>query len=375
MMNEKKFDITELQWISLIVGAMVGIGITTLPRELAEEAGRDGWITLLVSTIIVLIYAKICIYYAKLFPEMTLAESVQLVLGKWLGGLVVILYSIYTFSLGAIVLRSFMEIIHVYFAITSPAWFKMIVPLIIIIYMSRCGMATLSRMAEIVFMITIPAIFLLAAPVRQGNLMHMLPVFEQGIAQPFLALPVAIFAFLGVETVILVFYPYLEKKETVNRVTYMAVILVGFLYTGISLITLLVLGLEQIQLFYWPFVEAVKIVRVVILERIDNIFLYLWGVKVTMVASILYFSGTFSLSVLTKKNYHDIWAIVCWPVIYVISLYPETQVDLENISSLFTLWGGIFVAVLPIMLIVVAKIRKVGGKENKGKSKNNKKAS
>ena len=69
--------------------------------------------------------------------------------------------------------------------------------------------------------------------------------------------------------------------------------MVGLIYTFIILITLMVLGLEQVQIFYWPFIEVLKTIRVVIIERIDNFFLYFWAIKVTMVASIMYFAGTF----------------------------------------------------------------------------------
>ena len=212
-MNDRKFDITELQWISLLTGSMIGMGITTLPREMAETTGRDGWISSLAATIVVVVYATICLYYARMFPTKTLAESLQLVLGKWLGGLVVVFFAIYTFVVGAIVIRSFLEIIHVYFDVTAPAWLKSILPLIVIVYMARCGMAPVARMAEIVFMLGVPFLIIILSPIIQCDINHILPIFDEGVATPLLAVHEAAFAFLGVETIILIFYPYLREKE------------------------------------------------------------------------------------------------------------------------------------------------------------------
>lgn len=374
-MNEKKSDITELQWISLLTGAMIGMGITTLPRELAEATGRDGWVSMLAATIIVIIYASICLFYARMFPTKTLAESLQLVLGKWLGGLVVVVFALYTFVVSAIVIRAFLEIIHVYFDVTAPAWLKTFLPLIVIIYMARCGLASVARMAEIVFMLGFPFLVIVFSPIIRCNPNHMLPIFEEGIAKPFLAVQEAAFAFFGVETIILVFYPYLGKKKTAFKVTYIGVAIVGLIYTVISLTTLLVLGLEQVQLFYWPFVEVLKTIRVVIIERIDNLFLYFWAVKITMVASIMYFAGTFSLSNLTKKKYNDRWAMVSWPVLYIAAIYPDSLVDLEEFSALVSNYAGIFILSLPVILIIVAKLRGVTDDESNKEKRKNKKAS
>ena len=377
MRSERKFDITELQWIALFVGLLVGVGITTLPRELVDEAGRDGWITILAGTVLALIYAKICLYYAKRFPEMTLAESIQLVLGKWIGRLVIVVYALYTLVLTGIVIRTFLEIIHIYFEVSAPTWSKGLIPLIVIVYMSRCGMATLARMAEIILMLTIPFFILMTFSFSEGDLVHILPIFEEGVRAPFMAVPVVSFAFLGIETIILVFYPYLEKKSTAHRVTYMGIAFICIFYLVVYLATLTVMGKEQVGLFIWPFVEILKIITVAIGERIDNVFLYFWAAKIIMLGSILYFAGTFSLATLTQKKYHDIWALACWPVIHATVIYPSTFVDLGEISGVVTKWSMGFTLTLPIILIIVAKIRGVTGEksQNKKQNKKNKKAS
>ena len=42
-------DITLLQYIFLINGMQVATGILSLPRVLAEKAGTDGWIAILMT--------------------------------------------------------------------------------------------------------------------------------------------------------------------------------------------------------------------------------------------------------------------------------------------------------------------------------------
>ena len=44
-------DITLMQYIVLINGMQVGTGVLSLPRVLAEKAGTDGWIAILIGWI------------------------------------------------------------------------------------------------------------------------------------------------------------------------------------------------------------------------------------------------------------------------------------------------------------------------------------
>lgn len=41
-MNPKNFSISLMQYIIMIHGLQIGVGILTLPRELAERIGTDG---------------------------------------------------------------------------------------------------------------------------------------------------------------------------------------------------------------------------------------------------------------------------------------------------------------------------------------------
>lgn len=53
--------ITLMQFILLIHGVQMGVGILTLPRELAEKAGTDGWIGIIISWFIATVASMIII--------------------------------------------------------------------------------------------------------------------------------------------------------------------------------------------------------------------------------------------------------------------------------------------------------------------------
>ncbi|QNO14502.1 endospore germination permease [Alkalicella caledoniensis] len=354
--DEKTFQITDSQLFTMMIGVLVGVGVTSLPREAAEVAGRDGWISIITATILGIMYLYICISYCKLFPNLSLAESMQIVLGRYLGIFLTIIYALYTFATAAVIMRFFLESNYVYFNL----YYSMLLPFgvtaFILVYMGRCGLATLARVSEVVFIFSFAFVVLFFFPDKGANFLSLRPVSQLGAMPIIESIPTTALAFLGLE-VILVFYPFLEKKETAFRVSAMATALTGIFYTGVFIGTITILGLEATKIFIWPFMEYLKLISFQIVERIDNMFVYLWTAKVFMVTTIQYFAGTFSLSMLTKRKYHDIWVLVCWPVFYIIGCLPQNLVMVTEFTSFVSKYGGLFVFVLPIVLLTVAKIR------------------
>lgn len=354
--SEKKFDISEFQWYSLVINAVFGIGVTTLPRELSDVAGRDGWISIIIATLLILCYSYICITYSKMFPTKSLVQSMQTVLGKPLGIIISLAYILYTLIVTGIVVRLFLEIIYVYFDLVYPYYIPIALFIIPVIYMARSGLATLSRMSEIVLVFSFTAIVLFLFPDRTPSWLELLPVFENGYTGVLKAIPDVGFSFLGVE-IILVFYPYIEKKKSVLRVTSMGVMTSGLLYAALFVGTIVFLGMGLVQVVFWPFIEYLKLVRIELFERMDNIFLYIWTAKIVMVMAIQYFSGTFSLALLTGKKYHDTWAITMWVIPFAVAYFIPDVLTLQDFTAKVSMFGGILILVLPIILLIVAKIR------------------
>ncbi|WP_331445946.1 endospore germination permease [Natranaerobius thermophilus] len=358
MKKHEKKDISQFQWITIILGMTIGIGTTTLPRGIATEAGRDGWFSILLSTLIVIIYANICLYFSRLFPDKTLAQSSIIILGKFWGTILIVIYSLYALTLSGLVLRFFMNIAYVYLDIQYPMVFHFIIILSVIIYIARNGLSTLSRLSELVLFYTLPLFILFLIPVSLDKHINLLPVFEGGIVEPVKAIQEPLLAFLGIE-IILVFYPYLNKKEDDAKLTNIAIIITGLIYTSIFIVSLMMMGLEQLNLTYWPFIEYLKIIDIAVIERIDTLFIHLWLGKVILVSSIQYFVATFSLAHITNKDYHDIWSLVAWPIVLFVALVPQNVPETEEFAANFTLYGGGLVILIPILLIITCKLRGV----------------
>lgn len=78
-----------------LFGVIVGYGFINLPKDITENAGTGGWIVILISTLLVIIFTLIVIYLGYTFKGKTLYEYSNILVGKYISKILIILYSIY----------------------------------------------------------------------------------------------------------------------------------------------------------------------------------------------------------------------------------------------------------------------------------------
>ena len=356
MASAKKYGLSDFQWMSIVISTILGTGIITLPRTIGDIAGRDGWLSVLLGALLVSIAATLIWLLCRRFPTKTLPEYSILILGKPLGILVSLFYVVYTISLGGIALRIFAELGKTWSMIWTPMPVFLLAVLLTSVYISRMGAVTLGRLMEIVMYLTGLALLLFLLPVRQFDLLNLRPVGAEGFGAIVSAVPEASFAFLGFE-VMLVFFPFIINRDKVLRVTLSALGMITLLYIGNLILIYGVLGIEHTVNQTWPLINYLRIGSLPIVQRVDNLVLFIWTAQVLGVVAIQYFAGTFTLATLTRHHYHDIWAITLWPVVYVMAIYPDRLPDVFAISDLVGRWGLIGILVVTVILLVVAKIR------------------
>ncbi len=99
----------------------VGVGILGFPRSIAEDAGYDAWISVLLSSLS--IAAAIGLIFSVLKKGKGDILSIHKDLfGTWFGGLLSCLLILYFLSLALVVTRTYIEVIQVWMFPTMPTW-------------------------------------------------------------------------------------------------------------------------------------------------------------------------------------------------------------------------------------------------------------
>lgn len=319
-----KNKITLFQYIFLIHGVQLGVGILTLPRELAEVAGTDGWISIIICWFFATAVSLLIIQIMKKHPDGTILDVIQHYFGKWVGKLFSLIFALY-FAIMA-------HVIFIREALFIQAWilprtyiYVLILLLSIPTYLIvRKNITVLGRYSEFVFFMTLWTIFIYLIPLRYGEWLHLLPVIKEGWMPIISSVRTAIFSFIGFEIAFFL-YPFLHKKEKASLGIIIAntLSMLGFLL--IVLGAFLFFSPDEITIFNEPTIIILKVIEFTFVERLEIIFFSFYIFVISSTVLPFMFFAVYCISQLVGKHDHNgpLILLLVFEFIYV-ALYPPT---------------------------------------------------
>lgn len=352
----KDSGLKDFQWFSILICTILGAGILSLPRIIAKDAGRDGWLGILLAGIGVCFLATLVWLLCKRFPTKTMPEISITIMGKPLGIALSLVYVCYTFAMGGVVLRLFHELTKTWILIWTPPILLYISFFIPVIYIAYNNPFTIGRLVEILTILTAFMFLLWLVPLKDFSMLNLRPVGAEGIRAIAQAMGKTYFSFLGFE-VLLVFYPFIANQKKVLPVTIQAITTITLIYIGNAIAIYGTLGVEQTVLQKWPLISYLRTGVLPFIQRVDAIVLFFWTTQVVVETAIQYYAGTVTLANLTKGRRHDIWALCCWPLVYLVAVLPRRLNQVFRVAELVGRWGLVTVMAIVVILLVVALVR------------------
>lgn len=147
MTKRAKREITLFQYILTISGVQVGFGLLTLPREVAEGANTDGWISVIIGCAITILVSLCIVHIMSKHPGYTLLDVLIRYLGKWLGKGMMVLWILYAVLAAVSLIFSLLYIVHIWILPRSPMFLIMILLSIPMIMLACKGVLIISRYA------------------------------------------------------------------------------------------------------------------------------------------------------------------------------------------------------------------------------------
>src|SRR5690625_1029011 len=96
--------ISSSQLFVILVHIQIGIGMISLPYEVFTKSGTDGWISVILTGILIQMIIFIFAFLINRYPNNHLFEISQLHFGKVVGRIITFIYSIYYMCIGGIFL-------------------------------------------------------------------------------------------------------------------------------------------------------------------------------------------------------------------------------------------------------------------------------
>ncbi|MBE7096654.1 GerAB/ArcD/ProY family transporter [Bacillus cereus] len=303
-------DITLMQYIVLINGMQVGTGVLSLPRVLAEKAGTDGWIAILIGWISSTIAGVFIVKTAAKYPEDTLYEILIRFFGKIIGKTLVIIYMMYFALYSCIVLVNAMLYLKGWLLPKTPDYLVIFLFSIPTFLIARNGPRIIGRYSELTFymLLWIPLFFLI--PLKEnGSWMPFFPLFKEGWKPILTAVPTTVYAYLGFDIAFFL-YPFLQKKQYAVHGMVIANTLTMVFYLFATIVCFAYFSPDSITQFNQPVLNLLKVIEFRFLERFDMILLaiYLPVVSTCWIPAI--FCSVFCSSRLLGKQDHSSHVVV-----------------------------------------------------------------
>lgn len=345
------------QFIFIIHGAQVGTGILFLPRTLAEKTGTDGWLVLpfcyVFSTIASIAWVQVAKRYQIYFTKESnnkMSECIKKAL--------IIVYICYFSFYGWVILLNGMLYIKGNLLPKTPDYLLILLFLIPTYLVVAENVYVLGRYCEIVFYLTIWIVLLFLIPLKEGNLLNMLPIFKNGISSILNAFPQAIFPFTGFEMVVCM-YPYLKRKQAATKGVIIANSITLIFYTFMTISCYIFFSPDEITAYNQPVLSILKIIEVSFLERFDLIIITLYLFVVFTAWTPYIYASLVCISHLTKqkkKNIHIFIYFIC--IILSVFLIHPSWSQVQSWKSLISHVGLGTAYIFPIFMLLVAKLRR-----------------
>ena len=323
--------------------------IMTLTPSL-QAAKQDVWISMLVAGCIALLITLLVTNVALLYPDQTLIQFSQTILGKWIGSIVVVIYLVQWYTILPIVLRQFNDVIQIMLLPATPKVAIMFIMILLIVYATYSGgIEGIGRLSEILGPIIILMIaVVLAASLNNVDLKHLLPVYADSGIAGIINGAKAPASYLGhaVEYLMLASFLYQPRKGA--PYAYWGVITASFFALISMVMATVTIGVNLSPQLWYPFFEmSRKISLFGFIENFDALTVVIWVASVFIKLAIYLFVTSYGTAqFLGIKNWRNlIWFIA--PVILIFALFPK---NVSEATSNYLLHYWVPVA-LPVNMI------------------------
>jgi spore germination protein KB len=343
------------QGISILALFVLGSTVVLAPGRVAN---RDMWMAVLVAFAMAVPLAFLYGRLSDLCPSKSLYDMQLELLGPVFGRITMVIFTVFSFHLGALVIRNFLEYIQSVSFQYSPQ-FMFALPIgILCIWSVRAGIGTLRRWAVVVmpvFLIILIALSLLSK--NLWNIGNLTPVLYDGF-KPVFTGAINILGFPFMETIMLVFiFKPLEKKKGAYKIFLSGFAIGAVLLTIFYARNTLVLSYEQINKYYFPSYEVVSLINIGdFIQGIQAIMVFIFLIGGLVKGSVCLYVAAEGTARLTGQGYRSLTAPVGLLMITFSLFVSKDITDMFSLADpyykYYVLPIGLFI---PVLLWIVAE--------------------
>lgn len=355
-------QISPIQMTVILISVMFGVGILTLPRVVAQTVGTpDAWMAVLFAGGIGIVQASVIGKLCAVFPRQDFFAFSQLILGRPISVIITLLFVLEYLLVFAYESRVMGAVVRQYLLDRTPLEVIVLIMLFASAYLVAGGVGPLVRINQLFLPIIL---FFVAIGVLLGfqnfDAKNALPLFRTGFKPLLDGTIESAFSFLGFE-IMLFLSVYLQKPEKVLGNGVLAVVVVSISTTVIVFLAIGVFGVQPLSRLTWGGLEIVRNIEIPkgLIERTESVFLTVWIMAIFTTVSLTHFVSSLLVGQILNKHWRSMmyWML---PVAYIISMTPKSLIEVFQLGNYLSYLGLFLNSVVPTLLLVVAKVRRVG---------------
>ncbi|KAA0762100.1 GerAB/ArcD/ProY family transporter [Bacillus sp. SH5-2] len=332
----------------LLHSLQIGVGVLGYQRIIAQYAGYDSWISLIVAGIAT--HIVLFCMLKMLEKDNDLMNIHTTCFGKWIGKFFSVCFAAYLLLFCLTVLRSYIEVIQVWVFPTIKPWKLTLLFLLVAYYIIRGGLRSVTGICFWGVIIPIFVLFFLVFPMKYAHVRNIFPILAHSPLEILNATKASALEFLGFEA-ILIFYPFIKKGKSINKWAHGGIAFSTVLYVVLAIVSLMYYSQGQLHHTIWPTLTMLKIIKVPFIQRFEYIIIFLWYLIILPNLCLTIWSSC----CISKKSFHIPFKITLPLFIAVIFISSLFFTNRESINALNTVLSqaGLYIvyAYIPILFL------------------------
>ncbi|UJL46908.1 GerAB/ArcD/ProY family transporter [Virgibacillus sp. NKC19-16] len=355
-----KSRISPAELFFVLVQTMVGVGILSLPFQTYKAAGHDGWISILISGFLIQFIVLLIWLLCKRFPNLTLFDFSTLIVGKTLGNVINFLYIVYLLMIVGYVFIVINDIFIRWIFPETPEWMFLIIGIALLVYGCMGTIRNMVSLFSFLFLFILFLFFITLLTFRDPviDVRHLFPIGSTGgwtiLKSTIEILP----SFIGFET-LLIYFAFMKQPKSFSAVkgAFSAVFFVTLFYTYIVIISTIMFSPGEINVVPEPVLYMLSAIDIHILQRLDLIFLSIWGIVVATTIISYAFLGSMGISKLLHVK-HKTAVFLSGVFVLFITIASNYNVEIIAYEEWVEILNLTFGIIIPAILLFIAIIFK-----------------
>lgn len=342
-----------------ILSSQIGVGILSFQRHIAEAAGNDAWISIILSGIFIHIILFL-IYKILEMSNGDLFDAQKMIFGQKLSALISSFFIIFYGVVGLAVLRTFYKIVEVWMFPDLKTFWIVLLTLLLINYIIYGGFRTVTGFCFFGTMIPIFLLFSFFFAIQFGEFRNLLPILNHSIIDILKGSYNMSLSIIGFE-MILLYYPLIKNPQQSKKWAHLGIMTTIIIYLFLGLIALTYFSDLQLKNTIWATLSMWKVVQFPFIERFEYIGIAVWGLVILPNICLSFWCASRAM----KRVYHVrmrtgivLLSSVCLAITPFIKTMKQINTLNEWIAKIGFIYIFIYIPFIFLALFIVKKVKK-----------------